>query len=303
MEGQRKHQPAAWVKYSGNPVLGGRLGVCFDVCVLLEDGEYRMYFSWRDKGSIALARSRDGYSFDEPEVVLSPRPTAAGYEDDVNRPVVLRRGGRYYMWYTGQYKPGQADGTSHIFCAVSDDGVHFERAAETPVLSPEAEWEKSAVMSPHVLFDEASQLYKMWYSAGEQYEPNAIGYAVSDDGLQWQKQPENPVFTAGEAGAWDSYKVAGCQVIRTGDIYTMLYIGYPNDHDAKIGMAYSRDGVTGWERAGEGPIITPDAGAWDSEACYKPYAVFDGRKWRLYYNGRTGGVEQIGLAERTGADL
>jgi hypothetical protein len=36
-------------------------------------------------------------------------------------------------------------------------------------------------MCPHVLWDEGPAV-RMWYSAGEQYEPNAIGYATSSDG-------------------------------------------------------------------------------------------------------------------------
>ncbi|HKM52332.1 MAG TPA: hypothetical protein VJY33_02920 [Isosphaeraceae bacterium] len=33
-------------------------------------------------------------------------------------------------------------------------------------------------MCPHVLWDEQAKLYRMWYSGGEQYEPNAIGFAT-----------------------------------------------------------------------------------------------------------------------------
>ena len=32
----------------------------------------------------------------------------------------------------------------------------------------------------------------MWYSGGEQYEPNAIGYATSPDGLAWTKHAKQP---------------------------------------------------------------------------------------------------------------
>jgi hypothetical protein len=51
------------------------------------------------------------------------------------------------------------------------------------------------------------------------------------------------------------------------------------------------------------PIIRPDKDHWDHDAVYKPYAVFDGRQWLLWYNGRKGGVEQIGLALHEGEDL
>jgi hypothetical protein len=34
----------------------------------------------------------------------------------------------------------------------------------------------------------------MWYSGGEQYEPDAIGYATSSDRVAWTKAAANPVF-------------------------------------------------------------------------------------------------------------
>ena len=51
------------------------------------------------------------------------------------------------------------------------------------------------------------------------------------------------------------------------------------------------------------PDHPPGEGKWDQDAVYKPYAIFDGRKWLLWYNGRRGGVEQIGLATHEGEDL
>ena len=187
-DGPDAETAAGWVKYEKNPVLGGDLGTCFDVSVLRDGDKYRMWFSWRPKQSIALVESEDGLTWGEPAVVLGPNK-ASGWEDDVNRPVVLKEGGKYRMWYTGQAK-----GKSWIGYATSEDGKTWERASDKPVLSPEQPWEKVAVMCPHVLFDEKQKLYRMWYSGGEQYEPNAIGYATSEDGLKWTKHEKNPVF-------------------------------------------------------------------------------------------------------------
>ena len=294
---------AGWEKYEGNPVLGGRYGVCFDICVLEKDGGYRMYFSWRTRKSIAVTDSRDGFSWSEPEICIAPRPTPQGWEDDLNRPAVVYRDGLYHMWYTGQFHPGNADGTSHIFYATSEDGVHFQRKQDEPVLLPEEDWEKSSLMCPDVMWEEEEGLYKMWYSGGEQYEPNAIGYAVSRDGIHWEKAEKNPVFQAEPAHLWERHKAAGCHVVKENGSYLMFYIGYQNEDYAQIGMARSRDGVTGWERHPENPIIAPDPGRWDGEACYKPFVIYDGEKWLLWYNGRQGAVEQIGVAVHRGRDL
>jgi hypothetical protein len=50
-------------------------------------------------------------------------------------------------------------------------------------------------------------------------------------------------------------------------------------------------------RAGAG------SAAWDCDAVYKPYMLWDGTTWMLWYNGRCGAVEQIGVALHLGEDL
>ena len=267
MEGFCTGTRAGWEKFEGNPVLGGSYGVCFDISVLETDGGYRMYFSWRTRKSIAVTDSRDGFSWSEPEICLAPRPTPQGWENDLNRPAVVYREGIYHMWYTGQFHSGDRGGTSHIFYAVSEDGIHFQRKQDEPVLWPEEPWEKSSLMCPDVMWDEEEQLYKMWYSGGEKYEPNAIGYAVSKDGIHWKKRAGNPVFQADPENPWEQHKAAGCHVIKLDGEYLMFYIGYQNEDYAQIGLAKSKDGVSGWMRHPENPIIAPDPGAWDGEAC------------------------------------
>ena len=44
-------------------------------------------------------------------------------------------------------------------------------------------------------------------------------------------------------------------------------------------------------------------GKWDADAVYKPFAIPGDGRWRLWYNGRRGGVEQIGMAIHEGDDL
>ena len=41
----------------------------------------------------------------------------------------------------------------------------------------------------------------------------------------------------------------------------------------------------------------------DGDAVYKPYVLFDGKRWLLWYNGRKGGTEQIGVASHEGEAL
>lgn len=288
-----------WTKYEHNPVLGGKsVGTVFDISVLKDGKGYKMWSSWRPKKSIALSKSMDGFHWSSPKIVLGPNAQSF-WEDDINRPVVIKRNGLYRMWYTGQSK-----GKSWIGYATSTDGAVWHRMSKTPVLSADEDWEKTSVMCPDVLWDEDEKIYKMWYSGGDQYEPDAIGYATSSDGLNWTKYAANPIFKNDPSNSWEQAKVTACQVIHQDNQYLMFYIGFHDINYAQIGIARSNNGIDHWQRNPHNPIISPGMG-WDSSAVYKPYAIYDKKqdRWLLWYNGRRQSVEQIGVAIHKGKDL
>ena len=289
-----------WRKYEGNPVLGSaEIGTCFDVNVLKIDGEFRMYFSWRPKKSLAVCRSRDGIHWTEPEIILT-NDDASGWEDGVNRNCVVKVGDVYHLWYTGQ-----ARGFSRIGYATSKDGYHFERQSTMPVMIPEYPWEKQSVMNPYVIFDKTRKIFRMWYAAGETYEPNALGYAESDDGLTWRKSLLNPIFVQGRE-FYDKDRIGGCEVKQLSDgRFVLFYIGYEDIDTARICAAVSENGMTGWRRLASNPIVSPGTGKWDGDACYKPsvYRDEEKKRWLLWYNGRLKNAEYIGLVIHEGLEL
>lgn len=291
-----------WQKYGQNPIIGGQYGTVFDVAVLKEGRKYRMWASWRPKQSLALMESEDGMNWSEPQIVLGPN-SKTEWEQDINRPAVIKLADGYHMWYTGQWHAAREDGRSWIGYATSKDGKVWKRMSDKPVLSPELPWENVAVMCPHVMWDQKTKSFRMWYSGGEQIEPNAIGYATSPDGLHWTKHPSNPIFRPVPGNVWEQQRVTAAQILQLDGWHYMLYIGFSDRSHAQIGMARSRDGLTNWERYHGNPIIYPDQNSWDQDACYKPFAIRDGKKWLLWYNGRRGSFEQIGLAIREGEDL
>lgn len=290
-------QHSGWVKYAGNPVLGGQYGTCFDICVLRESGKFRMWVSWRPKQSVAITESSDGIHWKPPRIVLGPRHES-GWEDDINRPIVVRRKDGYHMWYTGQAK-----GKSAIGYATSSNGITWKRQSEKPVLVSEAPWEGVAVMCPHVMWDAVNRSWKMWYSAGQQYEPNAIGYATSKDGMKWDKYAANPVLKPESRFEWEKNRVAAAQILFWKGWYYALYVGFRDIDHAQIGMARSKDGITNWVRHAGNPIVRPTPGGWDADACYKPFAVYSNGGWKLWYNGRNNHLEQIGLVTRSEESL
>lgn len=290
-----------WHKYEGNPVLGNDdLGTCFDIYVMEDAEGYRMYFSWRNRKSLAVTTSADGITWADPKIILEPR-METGWEDDLNRNCVIRREDGYHMWYTGQAHNAH----SWIGYATSPDGYRWKRMSDQPVLFSERPYEGASVMCPCVIWDEKQRLWRMWYSAGENYEPNVIAYATSADGMKWTKQAANPIVLPNRQNAYEKERVGACQVFERDGWYYMFYIGFEDIDTARICLARSPDGVTRWHRHPANPIISPTEGAWDGDACYKPYVLWqpERQRWLLWYNGRRGAPEYIGLAIHEGYDL
>lgn len=274
-------------KNQANPIYGGpSSGSLFDVYVWRDNNKYRMDFSYRREKALAVAFSDDGIHWGEPIITLNCDMTT-GWEDNINRHCVLKIDGKYRMWYTGQARVH-----SFIGYAESDDGIHFERKYANPILTPEFYYEGLSVMNPCVLYENGK--YRMWYSAGETYEPNVLALAESDDGIHWVKDKINPFFVNNPDNEFERNRIGGCQVLHTKLGYLLFYIGYKDIDTACVCAALSPNGRTQWKRCKYNPMLAPDAGTWDADSCYKPSAIFDGKSWHIWYNGRRGSEEYIG---------
>ena len=280
-----------WVKH-GTPVLGGETGTFYDPFVRKIGNKYIMFVSHRNTKSIVRCDSKDGIRWSKPIPILR-FDEESGWEDRVNRACYWLKDGIWYLWYTGM-----TEQKSKIGLAISKDGYHFERCQVEPIIVPTEPYEKGAVMNPCVLWDATDSEFKMWYSAGEKFEPDVLCLATSKDGIHWKKYENNPVFTHGTE-KYDQCKVGGCDVIKRDGKYLQFYIGYENIDNARICTAESDDGIH-WKRNKQNPILAATKSAWDSDAVYKPSVYFDEieNKALLWYNGRKGHDEYIGVATK-----
>lgn len=280
----------AFVKYKANPVLrredGGSM---FDPFVREVGGELLMCVSNRKNRSLEMYASQDGTEWFLRGELLKATPDT--WEDNLNRGCFVIKDGIWYLYYTGQ----NGD-VSKIGLATSEDGVHFIREKSNPIMQPELDFENAAVMNPCVMYDSDQALFRMWYAAGESFEPDVLAYAESKDGVSWTKRPR-PIMTADKDLKYQKNKVGACDILRLSDgSYCMAYIAYQNTDVARICLAYSDDGISGWRGDEANPILSPEENSWDSKAVYKPSMCIRNGKWMLWYNGRNERQESIGLA-------
>ena len=276
------------------PVFGDQTTASvFDPYVVELEQGYRLFVSERKNNGIICTDSLDGIHWNPWRVSLACGAKGSG-EERVNRACVCQKDGRWLMWYTGQSRENSAIGF-----AVSADGISFRRFSNNPVLRAEQSCEKGAVMNPCVLWDEDKKIFRMWYAAGDQFEPDVLCYAESNDGLNWTKYVNNPILEK-SAEKYDQCKVGGCDILKENERYYMFYIGYQNVDTARICIAESVDGISGWTRSKDNPILSPAKDSWDTDADYKPTVVLsrEENKLKLWFNGRSDALEQIGYAER-----
>lgn len=90
---------------------------------------YRMWYEGDDGKirRICWATSRDGTAWEKRGAVLEPGPPGAPDELGVGHPVVIKRKGRYELWYQGR---GRSDPSFRILRATSPDGEAWTRAGE-----------------------------------------------------------------------------------------------------------------------------------------------------------------------------
>lgn len=178
-----------------------------DGTVLREDGKLRMWFSSAKFGggrvqSIQESSSTDGVHWSPASPVLLERAYA---------PTVIKTQRGYEMWYT---EPGKYPWL--VRQALSDDGRTWS-VREKPVLEITQDWEHYVLIYPAVM--KIDDVYLMWYASYLQpdRETTGIGFAVSLDGVNWHKHPQNPVLRPDPERPWESNYVSSQSVMRLAD--------------------------------------------------------------------------------------
>ncbi len=228
----------SWEIASPNPVLtAGEPGTWDSYTVGMgyvykEDGIYNLYYVGCDDHplygmrQIGLATSSDGINW-----VKNPNPVLLANYSEYFLGVhgIIKNNGIYYMYYDS------APANNYVFViniATSTDGINWTRYPNNPIISPDQYWEGNSVRYPSII--EENNSYKMVYGNGAQ---NAIGIAYSTDGINWNKDQENPVFTLSDVhNGWTS-KISYPFFGKIDNHYRLYYTGTDYNSLMHLGVA------------------------------------------------------------------
>ncbi len=188
-----------------NPVISpGSNGSWDDVfvdshCIIKVDTIYHMWYAGANGTYVRIghATSPDGVSWtkDVNNPVLRNGTFSSWDYPRVEAPNVIFENNTYHMWYSG------GDHSNwQIGYATSVDGVNWTKHAGNPVLKRglAGRWDDTYTGFCSVLLDTVTSKYQMWYVGSDTSMIHLtpwkvtcqIGFAISEDGITWEKNPE-----------------------------------------------------------------------------------------------------------------
>jgi predicted GH43/DUF377 family glycosyl hydrolase len=220
--------------------------------------------------------------------LLSLGPGGTWDDEHVTSPSVVFDGATYHMWYAGH------DGANwRIGYATSSDGVTWTRAQTDAVLDlgPNGDFDDVHVYGPTVILE--GNTFNMWYTG---YDGGAyrIGYAISTNGINWTKNPGNPILNLGTGGSWDDAGLLDSMVVKNGSKYLMWYSG-SDGSTWRIGHATSNDGLV-WTKSAINPVFSLGPMWWESNHVQSPGVLFNGVNYEMWYTGSNSFSSRIGHA-------
>jgi predicted GH43/DUF377 family glycosyl hydrolase len=221
--------------------------------------------------------------------VLTPGAAGAWDSRDVANPSIVRRGSRYFNFYSG------FDGhTWRTGLATSSDGLNWTR--QGAVLSPEGA-EGDYMAANGAALDHAGEFW-YWYQAGAKDTPR-LGLARSSDGRHWRKAPF-PVLDGGPRGSWDERGVADPYVLEVRGYFYLFYLGQDRARRQRLGVARSTDGQH-WQKLRSNPILElGEYGAFDEMGLGEPAVwIGQGYYWMLYTGRDAREHRRLGMARST----
>lgn len=241
--------------YEKNPVIdvgpegsfdGGALG---SMSVLLVDGIFHVYYeTWGVRSSaewdaeeyeslqIGHATSTDGVNWvKDPNNPVLPQGGEADFDrTGVWDPYVVHEDGIFKMWYGGGGGSQPNFGWAY---ATSEDGSHFVKKGLIGIGN------QTGTEDCHVVYDEASGLYYMYYWYGWD-EPEGLYLVTSQTETGFDFNEAINIRIEGD----DSYMKKFGHVLRDKDGWHMFYSNFVQPHcpNSITRYAYSSDGIH-WE--------------------------------------------------------
>ena len=207
-------------------------------------------------------------------------------------PAVVRFNNKYFLYYS---IPAGADVKGwRIGIAQSDNLIVWNKIGEIGISQ---ECEKNGICAPGaIVLSNRVHIFYQTYGNGRN---DAICHAWSEDGINFTKDPSNPVFRP--SGDWNCGRAIDADVVRYNDkLYLYFATRDPSFKIQMLGVAsaninpgFSRGD---WTQLCDKPILKPELD-WEKNCIEAPAVIYRNEKFFMFYaGGYNNEPQQIGVA-------
>ncbi|WP_125039577.1 family 43 glycosylhydrolase [Bacteroides faecalis] len=212
-------------------------------------------------------------------------------------PHVVNFKGRYLMYYSIPPLKNEPQSGWNIGIAESHDLINWTKVGEiTPVAG--AEYEKKGLCAPGALVRDG--VVHLFYQTYGNREKDAICHATSEDGINFKRNPTNPIFRP--TGDWNCGRAIDAEVCEFKGKYYLYFASRDKDFKIQLqGVAVAPKNSSfnreDWKQACDAPILYPELG-WEKDCIEGASIVKKGKKLFMFYAGAYNNApQQIGVAE------
>lgn len=179
--------------------------------------------------------------------------------------------------------PNKQRTRGHRQVAVAPVETDWVKEPTNPVMANDQPYESGGISEAAVTFAESR--FVMLYGASDGTDIH-INLATSPDGIDWTKDPNNPVVMQTGAG-----NPVGQMSIGYVD---GEYVMFARDTTTNEIRYFTSPDAVNW--TDHGVVLSPSASGWDSNALYNTCFLKMGQTWYVWYEATGGGSFKIGLA-------
>ena len=196
----------------------------------------------------------------------------------------------YYLFYFGVTDIGYEKGEKTLNVATSNDLLTWTQYKNNPIIVPSGNgFRRDAIWHPNIVKNRDQ--YFLFFNASGIYngiEEEFIGYAVSDNLMNWEVDDNNsPIMVgSGKKGSWDSsYRAGDPSVFKYKDKWYMTFYSWDNLHTQDgIAMTTEEEFPLGWKVYEKNPILKiGDPGTFDALHAGKPFSFLHKSSYYHFY--------------------
>lgn len=193
----------------------------------------------------------------------------------ISSPRVIYDETKFRMWYRNNYSNESSD----VGYAESSDGINWQSASSTAVLTPGASGSFDCLSVEPGAVIKDNGIFKMYYTGlVNMLLSSNIGMALSTDGIHWEKR-SNPILNS----PGGDIQIFASSVVKRNNVYYLFYTNpgsLPNS--GGIEVATSTDGVV-WKKFSSNPVMKASQ-AWEASGIGSPSVILENGKFKMVYS-------------------